>query len=403
MKAHHLIPALQVIESGLFPNRVARRGTAVELTEPAAEGAPGSGTTFITPSLKQLMARRAGAAQPLADRTASDEASQDLVVGQIRWITSADAQTIDWPVALLVASLGNRLAQGWIVASESLYASRDDWLLQDSDLEKPPDPRCTMVQLWNPVEVSQDGLGGSAGTLTSMAFSQLLAVAARLEASPADLQATAVQPGRFGLHEFNSADDPRGRVAYVCGTSLGNPESGDPRLYYRYLYLLFAQQLQRQRALAAAPAAMKHGHPASGHRQLMAGKKAAEAANTPFWRLPETWRGVGIAAALIFAVVLPLRLWQQDTASVERGVEPGPAPASNFGQPARFTVVDIHFSADTPIGSVAALMGQIGGRIISGPTETGAWRVGIDDAHIDTARALLASSRWVVTFDKAKQ
>jgi len=299
--------------------------------------------------------------------------------------------------------LDNGLAQGWIVASESLYASRDDWLLQDSDQEKPPDPRCPMVQLWNRVEVSQAQLAGLAGTLTSMAFSQLSAVAVRLEASPAELQSTAVQPGRFGLHEFNGDDDRYERLAYVCGTSLGSLESGDPRLHYRYLYLLFAQQLQRHSAVAVVVAATNNGQPDARRPRPMAEKNEAEAANMSFWRLPGTWQGAGVSAVLMLAVVLPLRLWQPDTSSVVRGVEPGPALSSNFGQPERFTVMDIHFSAEAPIGNIAALLGQVRGRIISGPTETGAWRVAIDNDHIDAARALLATSPSVVTFDNAKQ
>jgi len=102
MKAQHLIPALQVIESGLFSHRVAERGTPVEATMPAGVVAPDPGAVAITPSLKQLMALRAKAGQALADGTASGQASEALEVGQIRWIAPAAAGAIDWPVALLL-------------------------------------------------------------------------------------------------------------------------------------------------------------------------------------------------------------------------------------------------------------------------------------------------------------
>jgi len=402
MNTPHLIPALHVIESGLFPHHVAARGPAIETTNPADVGSSGSGTTAITPSLELLMAMRAAAAQALANRSALSPANQPVEVGQIRWIAPAMEAAIAWPVALLIASLANGLAQGWIVSSETLYASRDDWLLQSEDQDHPPDPRCAMVQLWNMVEVPQAQLQGVAGTLTSTAFLKLSKVAARLAASPAELQSTEVQPGRFGLHELIGDDHLHQRLAYVCGTSLGSLESGDSRLYYRYLYMLFAQQLQRSSRVGRAFAAHSDAHSAAARPHEL-GARTAEAANTPFWRLPGTWQGAGVVAALVLAVVAPILLWQSDTASIERGVGPEPAPSSNFGQPERFTIVDIHFSTDAPVGSVSALLRQVGGRIVAGPTETGAWRASIRNDQIDAARALLSNSALVVTFDNARQ
>jgi hypothetical protein len=271
-------------------------------------------------------------------------------------------------------------AQGWIIASEALYASHEDWLLQDDDMDAPPDPRCAMVQLWNGVELSSTQLGERVGQLSGPAFARLSQVAAQLDSPPASLLATAPQPGRFGMYDG-------GGVAYVCGTPLGARDSGDPRLHYRYLYLRFSQQLQRQR----------HGGTATAAR-LPTPVQALEAANMPFWRLPGTWRGAGLAAALLLAVVLPLRLWQPDAPSEVRGAG---TQASNFGMPARFRVMDVHFSATATLPGITTLLRQAQGRIISGPTETGAYRIAIDRDQAEAARDLLAASPLVVTLEKA--
>ena len=403
MKPQRLIPPLAVIESGLFPGAADPAtdpvGHADLLSPPADESASLVSDATHTPvpaSLRRLMAQRVQAAQ---HRAANSTAP--LQPGQIRWIASA----ADRPVSLLVASLERGKVQGWIVASETLYASHEDWLVQDSDMGSdtddkspagsavPPDPRCAMVQLWNRAELSAAQLGGCAGQICARAFLQLTQVASRLDAPSANLIAVEPQPGRFGLFE-----DAHG-VGYVCGTPLGTRESGDPRLHYRYLYLQFSQQLQRQARIAIAvdssavpPANRPPEHTQSGE------PARGKAANMPFWRLPGLWRGAGLAAALMLAVVLPMRLWQADTGSGLRGVS-----TSNFGMSARFTVMDIYFSATAPAAGITELLREARGRVISAPTESGAWRIAVDKDHLDAARALFAASPLVVTFDKASQ
>ena len=365
-----LIPALKVIESGLFPDALPPGAGA---TDTEAISAPDDVPQVppISADMRQLMARRVESNA----RTAG--VNVPLQPGQIRWLRAAPGS--EWPLAMLVGAAHGPRVQGWLVASEALYASPQDWLLQDTELRTAADPRCAMVQLWNPLDLNitnANPLGNCAGELTAEAFRQLGRVARQIHRPAMSPVGVNPIPGRFGLHDIDG-------VAFVCGSPLGPFRSSDVRHRYRYLYLLWVQQLQRQ-----------HGSP--------------EAANLPFWHRPDTWRGAGLAAVLMLAVALPLSWLPVTKISIQSqtetsGTRSASKPTSNFGLSDRFVVMDVQFSRTATLRDITTLLKNAQAEIVAGPLDSGAYRVAFDIAQRDTALLRLNNPTLVVSIRPAER
>ena len=372
-RASELIPALAVIESGLFPDAL-QLGVGAADAQASFETAPADvEQTPMSAHIRQLIARRVGSARP------SPEVNTPPQAGQIRWLRATPGS--EWPLAVLVSAADGPRVQGWLVASEALYASPEDWLLQDTELRTELDPRCAMVQLWNPLDMDIRGaspLGDCAGELTPEAFRQLGRVASQIHHPTAHLVGIAPTPGRFGLREIDG-------MAFVCGSPLGLRPSSDARHRYRYLYLLWAQQLQRQHGSETDVALPK-------------------AANLPFWRRPDTWRGAGLAAVLMLAVALPVSwLPVTDTQTETSGTRSAAQPTSNFGLSDRFVVMDVQFSRTATLRDITALLQNAQAEIVAGPLDSGAYRVAFDMAHRDLALSRLDNPDLVVSLRPAER
>ncbi|MFM9900958.1 MAG: hypothetical protein ACKVOT_08075 [Polaromonas sp.] len=365
-----LIPALKVIESGLFPDAL-HPGAGATDTEATPTADDALQVPPLSANMQQLMVRR------VESNARTSDVNMPLQPGQIRWLQAAPGS--EWPLAMLVGATHGPRVQGWLVASEALYASPQDWLLQDTELRTAADPRCAMVQLWNPLDLDitvANPLGNCAGELTAEAFSQLGSVALQIHRPAVSPVGVAPAPGRFGLHDIDG-------VAFVCGSPLGPRPSSDVRHRYRYLYLLWAQQLQRQ-----------HGSPAAA--------ALPAAANLPFWRRRDTWRGAGLAAVLMLAVALPLS-WLSVTDTDTSSTRNAGQPTSNFGLSDRFVVMDVQFSRSATLRDITDLLQTAQAEIVAGPLDSGAYRVAFDIAQRDTALLRLNNPTLVVSIRPAER
>lgn len=170
--------------------------------------------------------------------------------GQMRLISpplSGGGIPLDWdmssPMAVLLwretATPG--VWSGWLLASETDYATDWDILLERED--EPYDPLVAMIQLWNPVQIALSSAFPILGQLsaqrletlaTAFADSLLTAPAAPIPARPGHLMERLVSNGQLLL----------------CGTPLGG--SGDPRRRYQELYLAATEILKESARLAVA-------------------------------------------------------------------------------------------------------------------------------------------------------
>jgi len=145
-----------------------------------------------------------------------------------------------YPLAVLLAepTEHDQIWYGWLVGSETDYASDADLILEDDD--GPRDPLAGMAQLWNPVYVY---LPSTHGVLAQLSPERLAAARALvldfLTQPPPDLLR---KPGI--LVERRTSQGQR----VLTGTPLGG--SDDPRHRYRTLYRAAADLLREPVRLA---------------------------------------------------------------------------------------------------------------------------------------------------------
>lgn len=141
---------------------------------------------------------------------------------------------------------------GWLLASETDYATDADALLERED--EPYDPLVAMVQLWNPVQITLNSAHPVIGQLavsrletlaTAYADRQRAGTAAPIPARPGQLMERLVSNGQLLL----------------CGTPLGGSE--DPRRRYQELYLAAAAMLNAAARHAVASHARDPEPPAT--------------------------------------------------------------------------------------------------------------------------------------------
>ena len=377
MKFGALTPTLANIERGLF-GQAHHEPAAYELrgdeASPAEAGA----------SLRAMIARRAAAA--IANPAAAHE---EPVVADFWWL-QLDAGA-EQAVAVLVRHVAADAVQGWLVASETVYASDRDWVLQHDDARAPLDPCLGMVQMWNAVTVARQSLVERAGRMTAKAFTELTQVSnaagTRGAVEPA--------PGRVGLIETRG-------VAWVCGTPLGTP---DPRRAYQDLYARLAgmNALRPAHAPGASRADPRTAaaNDASPVRVIEIGAHRTQRSAR---RGGDFWRGAGIAATLMPAAgIAHTRMLQRPGAGGEGHlVQDHIVEMRGPGDQSRAVQFDVHFVGAATIAEVTALLQVSRMRIASGPGPDGAYVLSVDAANAAAAKKALEGSRLVVIRSEQK-
>ena len=231
-----LNPPIAAIRRGLFdpPDAAERDGVdvtaeaEVSSTQPVPEI-----PTWLLSQIDQIVASRAVL-----------NADAVVAIGDIRQIATVrdgdgnHIRTLDWPVAILVTSYttdgSTGTAQGFCVASESLYCGPQDVLLQEPD--GPFDPSAVMVQLWNRMDACIDAKAPLLGRLPQSSVDELKLLAKLPKKA---WPATTAVPGKFGLAIVTAPKG--GEFEIVTGTPLG--EADDVRWIYRSIYRQLASEL----------------------------------------------------------------------------------------------------------------------------------------------------------------
>ncbi|MDM8561064.1 hypothetical protein [Candidatus Parabeggiatoa sp. HSG14] len=132
------------------------------------------------------------------------------------------------PVTVLInkSTKNKKIWTGWMVASETDYASYWDMLLEPED--EPFDPLAGMIQVWNPVEIAIPSMPKVLAELKLARLQAVRAIAEEYEKRilPNDEESL---PGRIAPR------DTLGELSVLTGTWLGN-EKTDPRCEYQGLY-----------------------------------------------------------------------------------------------------------------------------------------------------------------------
>ncbi|MGC8731910.1 MAG: hypothetical protein ACP5RC_06585 [Halothiobacillaceae bacterium] len=367
-----LIPTLETIERGLF-------GGADPVEESLIDsfGAQESAELVcMGEAVRAMIARRAASAA-----TADDGAPATPRPGDVWWLRLDEPA--EQAVGMLLQSVEPTVVSGWLVASESAYATDRDWVVQEDEVQTALDPRVGMVQLWHPVTVARDRLGERAARLADEVLDHLQRVA-EAPSMAADVHPS---PGRVGLVKTEG-------VLWVCGTPLGD---SDPRRKYQSLYRRLAATLRMASSmdtpLASPPHAGFGDQQATNVIDIARGRKRANA-----WLNGDFWRGAGVAAALLLAVGIPyLRIQQQagpdatTLASTVRGLaEQG--PSADF---------KVHISASATMAQISALLQQGQMRISAGPDPSGAYIV--TGPGTAATQRLLNGSSLVVTWSEKRR
>lgn len=277
-------------------------------------------------------------------------------------------------------------AAQWIVASDSLYALHEDWLLQEEDIAGALDLRTAMVPVWNELALAAPCLGALAGEMQTHRFASLCAVAEQL-AEPGNAgQSDAPHPGRFGLVESCG-------MTFVSGTRLVISMQSDVRHAHRHLYTRFSRRLRTLETWAPAASGATQG-PGPSNASDRDDLQRREAANMSFWRRRDAWRGAGLAAGVLLAVAVPLGLQCGPSTLPETQQSRSEAPAvSSFGLTPRFMDTDIYFSRAATLQDAGLVLLGLGAGVVTGPSPAGAWRIAFDQSSRDaTIQALNASS-----------
>jgi len=178
----------------------------------------------LSPFLKELIEQRIAAREHYASVSAPSP-GQIVLIDEIVGPEGA----IDWdlpnPLAVLIDEPTKNVWYGWIVASETDYASHWDMLLEPED--QPFDPLAGMIQIWNPVHVY---LPPEVSVLAVLKPERLKAVhALAVEfVSGAEPDTSLSCPGHIAPRETV------GGYSILTGSPLGGAD--DPRHHYRKLY-----------------------------------------------------------------------------------------------------------------------------------------------------------------------
>lgn len=262
------------------------------------------------------------------------------------------------PLCVLLNNLqGEHNWQGWLVASETDYATDRDVLLEPQD--EPFDPLAGMVQTWNPLTVDI--------RLGSRVLAQL---AAHRLAGIREVAAGQCESGGGARPGFVAPLKTNSGATVLAGTRISHPE--DPRHRYQSLYRTAAQSLAQQQTTAKI---------------------------IPLQSRQRVWRNVGwsIAASILLvqaAVIANLMRSQPDT-SVEEQINQASEYRAVPQAPASYSYLEVYFKPDAREVEIRKLLTRLNASIADGPGEFGQYRVKVKAGAVQDAISKIQASGLV--------
>lgn len=160
--------------------------------------------------------------------------------GDLGWdLPYSLAVLIDCPSVNEDGSKNLEIWNGWMVSSESDYASYWDFILTEQD--DPIDPLVSMIQVWNPVQVYLKSTNRVLGELSLSRLTALREIAEEFIALQY-LDPTDARPGHLGLRKTIGGN------AVLTGTPLSGED--DPRWRYQEIYHDVAEAIRLPARLA---------------------------------------------------------------------------------------------------------------------------------------------------------
>ena len=356
-----LWPPLPVIESNLGELAESEVSSA-RPTISDSEAMPH--TTAVMPDFIQALVARRVAAQS-AGFAVAPTAGQVRVSGEIRAADGHTVKRLRKPFAVLLDTKAEGdLWSGWLVTSETDYASYWDMLLDHRD--EPFDPLAGMVLIWNPVRCL---LPSDSRALAQLSAERMEAV--RELARDFNSHATIddkPRPGFIGARSTSSG------VVVLTGTVLG--DAHDPRRTYQTLYQRLGQEVTQ--ALQASNVA------------VLAPRKQS------MWMKP----ALAIAATILLVqgIVIQQLLGPRPPGGSESGDLTRGIPVQLDG-----VLLDIFFKPTAQEMQIRKLLSQVRGKIVSGPGENGDYQIAIPRDKSEEAIITLSRSEIVDAVAKHKE
>lgn len=330
----NLWPPLSVIESDLA-EAVAETSSPPACKETIDEVGAKTHTTAIMPDFMQAMVARKVAAQS-AEFAETPTAGQVRATSQIIDAEGKPGKRLNKPYAILLdQNESGDVWRGWMVASETDYASYWDMLLDDRDL--PFDPLAGMVQIWNPVRCR---LPADSRPIAQLSAERLEAVRdlARDFGTPQSIDDTP-RPGFVAPRHASSG------AVVLAGTLLG--DAHDLRRAYQTLYLELAQEISR----AVQPSNVS----------VLKPKK------------PLLWMKPALAIAATVLLVQGIVI-QQLLGPHAPGL-PSEDLTRGLVVPQDKLLINVYFKPTAQEMQIRKLLNDVKGRIVSGPGEHGEYQI----------------------------
>lgn len=216
-------------------------------------------------------------AEMIERRVEAQKAFSDVVEpapGQLRLVDRAigsDGVALGWDINRPLGVLLWRETEdpgvwvGWMAAPDTDYATYWDVILEEQD--RPFDPIVSMIQIWNPVQISLPSTGRVLGQVSDSRLAAIAAAFSDLLAGERPDESSA-RPGML-IDRVTSTHE-----RLMTGTPLGGAE--DPRRRYRDLYFAAAGLVKDLARLAVEAAAAQRAEEAAAAATVADPRKAAK-------------------------------------------------------------------------------------------------------------------------------
>lgn len=274
--------------------------------------------------------------------------------GQI-WRFDGDTEQAMPLCVLLDTPKDEHLWQGWLVSSETDYATDMDVLLEPKD--EPFDPLAGMVETWNPVCVD---IRKGTLVLAQLAPDRLVAIR--------EVAAEQFEDGGDARPGFVAPLKTHSGAIVLAGTPLGHED--DPRHRYQELYRDAAQTITVQ-------------------------QPTAKVIPLPL-RQQRVWRNVGwsLAASVLLAqtAIIANLMRSQPDKSMEEQINKASEFRAVPQPPVSYSYLEVYFKPDAREAEIRKLLTQLNASIVDGPGEFGQYRVKIKTgSEQDAIKAMHAS------------
>lgn len=358
MSRSQLYPPIERLRRELFSPL-----ETTEPQEPPHDSEPAGNNTAPSPMpnfLREHIARTVAA--QAAHPSAPPAVGQIRAISAVNTIEGQNSRPLGRNVGVLLgAHLGGKRWQGWLVTSDTDYATDRDLLIEEED--GPADPQAGMIMTRLPLRVM---LQGNEAIFAKLSPARLGTVIALAEA-PVGAEPLPSRPGHIFARDLDA--DHVG----ITGSPLG--ASNDPRHAYFALHQRLTDEMT---AAADASVAQSEGKPARG--------------SLWGWFFGRHWAPAPVLAGLV-ALIVAQGLWlnAEDTEIQRyRGQSAVTPPCASVAH------LRVTFKTNAPQEGVVLLLRKAEARVINGPSETGEWWLSLPtDAAVEQALALFQHSPLV--------